>query len=56
MRIKFEVQITNTDGNVETIKYKTLREICSSHDVEYHHARSLYLESKPDSKKKYIPI
>jgi hypothetical protein len=54
MRIKFEVQITNADGNVETIKYKTLREICSNHDVEYHHARSLYLESRPDSKKKFL--
>ena len=54
MRIKFEVQITNADGNVETIKYKTLREICSNHDVEYHHARSLYSESKPDSKKKFL--
>ncbi len=54
MRIKFEVQITNADGNIETIQYKTLREICSNHDVEYHHARSLYLESKPDSKKKFL--
>ncbi len=54
MRIKFEVQITNADGNIETIQYKTLREICSNHNVEYHHARSLYLESKPDSKKKFL--
>jgi hypothetical protein len=54
MRIKFEVQITNADGNIETIQYKTLREICSNHNVEYHHARSLYLESRPDSKKKFL--
>ena len=54
MRQKFEVQIINSDGSVTTIKCKTLREICSNHNVEYHHARSLYLESKPDSKKKFL--
>ena len=54
MRQKFEVQIINSDGSFTTIKYKTLREICLNHDVEYHHARSLYLESKPDSKKKFL--
>ena len=54
MRIKFEVQIISPNGSIETIQYKTLREICSNHDVEYHHARSLYLESKPDSKKKFL--
>ena len=54
MRQKFEVQIINSDGSVTTVKYKTLREICSNHNVEYHHARSLYLESKPDSKKKFL--
>jgi hypothetical protein len=54
MRIKFEVQIINNNGEVQTIQYKTLREICANHNVEYHHARSLYLESRPDSKKKYL--
>ena len=54
MRIKFEVQITNENGEIEKIQYKTLREICAKYSVEYHHARSLYLESRPDSKKKYL--
>jgi len=54
MRTKFEVRIINVDGTFETILYKTLREICAKHSIEYHHARSLYLESRPDSKKKYL--
>ena len=54
MRVKFEVQIISPDDSVVKIQYKTLREICLVHSVEYHHARSLYLESRPDSKKKYL--
>ena len=40
MRIKFEVQIINSDGSFTTVKYKTLRETCLDHNVEYRHARS----------------
>jgi hypothetical protein len=54
MRTKFQVEIIDTDGSIQKIQYKTLRAICEVHSVEYHHARSLYLESRPDSKKKYL--
>jgi hypothetical protein len=54
MRVKFQVEIIDTDGSIQKIQYKTLRAICEVHSVEYHHARSLYLESRPDSKKKYL--
>ena len=42
MRIKFEIQIISPTGSIEIIKYKTLREICSSHDVEYHHIKTRF--------------
>ncbi len=54
MRIKFMVEIIDADGSSSKIQYKTLRAICEVHSIEYHHARSLYLESRHDSKKKYL--
>ena len=33
---------------------KTLREIAGELGIEYHHARSLFLQSSPDTAKKFL--
>lgn len=53
MRNKFLVYSFNNDETSE-MEFKTLRDIAKHYSLEYHHVRSLYLQSRDETKKKFL--
>ena len=53
MRNKFLVYSLINDERSE-MEFKTLRDVAKYYNLEYHHVRSLYLQSRDETKKKFL--